>query len=310
MVQNDEGAHDMSAPDSEFDGEAAHVGETAPRTAGGRLKAAREARGMSLEQLSSETRIPQRHLETIETGDFANLPARTYAVGFARTYAKQVGLDSREIVDQVRQELGAEDPSERRADRDGKFEPGDPARVPSRGLVLLSALALVLLLSGGFLFYRTYFIAGSGPGSILTAEQQREAAAKALEERLAARGEGDAAAADGPTGGPVVFTALQDDTWVKFYDANGDQLMQKQMSEGETYTVPADADGPQIWTGRPFALAITVGGQEVPKLSEEDEIMKDVPVSAEALLARGRAPDSGTDAADDAEAVNADTTAG
>jgi hypothetical protein len=86
--------------------------------------------------------------------------------------------------------------------------------------------------------------------------------------------------------GPVVFTALQDDTWVKFYDANGEQLMQKQMAKGESYTVPADAEGPQIWTGRPYALAITIGGRSVPKLSEEDEIVRDVPVTAEALLAR------------------------
>jgi len=285
MVQSNESGQDLSAPDDDMVNDVTEVEDTEPRTAGGRLRAAREARGMSLEQVASETRIPQRHLQTIETGDFANLPARTYAVGFARTYAKTVGLDDKDIVEQVRHELGVEDPSERRVDREGKLEPGDPARVPSRGLVLLSMLAIALLLSGGFLFYRTYFVAGSGPGSILTAEQQREAAAAELEERMAARGEGAGGAAG--AGGPVVFTALEDDTWVKFYDANGEQLMQKQMAKGERYTVPADAEGPQVWTGRPFALSITVGGRSVPKLSEEDEIMKDVPVTAEALLARG-----------------------
>lgn len=288
MTETADGGHGVPAPDGDMVDEAVEAEETAPRTAGGRLKAAREARGMSLGQVAGETRIPQRHLETIESGDFANLPARTYAVGFARTYAKTVGLDDKDIVEQVRHELGVEDPAERRISREGKLEPGDPARVPSRGLVLLSILAVGLLLSGGFLFYRTYFIPGSGPGSLLTAEQQREAAAAALEERLAARGEEGQAAA--PTGGPVVFTALEDDTWVKFYDANGDQLMQKQMAKGERYTVPADAEGPQIWTGRPFALSITVGGRQVPKLSEEDEVMKDIPVSAEALLARGTEP--------------------
>ena len=29
---------------------------------------------------------------------------------------------------------------------------------------------------------------------------------------------------------------------------------------GETYTVPEDAEGPTVWTGRPDKLAITVGG--------------------------------------------------
>ena len=50
-----------------------------------------------------------------------------------------------------------------------------------------------------------------------------------------------------------------------------------------------EAAGPQVWTGRPDALAITVGGQPVPKLAEAERIMKDVPVTAAALLARGQA---------------------
>jgi hypothetical protein len=84
----------------------------------------------------------------------------------------------------------------------------------------------------------------------------------------------------------VLFTATADGIWVKFYDANGTQLMQKQMVQGESYTVPAEANGPKIWTGRPEALAITIGGHAVPKLADVQKTMKDVPVSAAALLSR------------------------
>jgi hypothetical protein len=86
--------------------------------------------------------------------------------------------------------------------------------------------------------------------------------------------------------GPVVFTALEDGVWVKFYDASGQQLLEKELARGESYTVPVEASGPKIWTGRPDALTITVGGRTVPKLAEAQVTMKDVPVSAEALLAR------------------------
>ena len=86
-----------------------------------------------------------------------------------------------------------------------------------------------------------------------------------------------------------MFTALEDGVWVKFYDRGGTQLLQKHMAKGERYTVPADADGPQIWTGRPDALAIEIGGKPVPKLAETQGIMKDIPVTAAALLARGAA---------------------
>jgi cytoskeleton protein RodZ len=260
-------------------------------SAGMRLRRAREKAKLSIEQIAAETRIPQRHIHTLESGDFARLPSRAYAIGFSRSYAKAVGLDAAEITDQVRGELARASDDQRGEGR--KYEPGDPARVPSRGLAWLTALAAVLLLVGGFSFYRSYFAPGLGPAP-LTDPAEEIAARPATATAQAA-----AATAAVPVGGEVVFTAIEDGVWVKFYDAAGAQLMQKEMAVGERYTVPADAEGPQVWTGRPDALRITVGGRDVPKLAEEQRIVRDVPVTASALLARndvaanGAAPAAG-----------------
>jgi cytoskeleton protein RodZ len=248
---------------------------------GDRLRLGREAAGMTLTQLSAATRIPERHLALMEKGEWAGLPAKTYATGFARTYAKVVGLDDRAIVEDVRAELASSHGSDR--GRVQTFEPGDPARVPSRGLALLSLLALVLLVAGGIAFYSRVLSPGEGPPSLLDEQRVADAKAKTRPARPAA------AAAQPAANAPVVFTALEDGIWVKFYDGSGAQLMQKQMAKGESYTVPTEATGPQVWTGRPDALAITVGGKPVPKLAEAEGIMKDVPVTAAALLARGQA---------------------
>lgn len=256
---------------------------------GAELRAAREARGLTLAQVAAETRIPQRHLQTIEEGNFAALPARTYAVGFSRTYAKLLDLDQEVVADTVRAELDAQEP--RQSSRPASFEPGDPARVPSSGLVWVVVAALLLLLAGGYFFMRTLFAPAAELPS-LVAQEEAERAAAAERQRVAAPAPGQTAAPSGP----VVFTALEDQIWVKFYDAGGRQLMQKIMAKGESFTVPADAEGPQIWTGRPDALAITVGGRPVAKLAEDDTVMRDVPVTAEALLARA-APAPGPAAA-------------
>ena len=248
---------------------------------GAQLRAAREAKGLTLEQLAAETRIPQRHLIAMEAGDFAKLPGRTYAVGFARTYAKTVDLDQDAIATGVRNEL---DVQSEEGHRPASFEPGDPARVPSRALGWFAAFAVLLLLAGGFFFFRTIFSpAGELPSLVDQQRQQQQAQQKA-----AARKAASAPATAVNPQGPVVFTALQPGIWVKFYDAAGKQLLQKQMAQGETYTVPADVQGPMVWTGRPDALAITVGGRAVPKLAEQQQVVKDVPVTAAALLARGR----------------------
>lgn len=250
-----------------------------PLGAGERLRAARVGRGLTLEQVAAQTRIPKRQLVMLEAGDFAGLPGRTYALGFSRTYAKLVGLDDDEIAAQVRAELnvGEYDPQGRPA----SFEPGDPARVPSRMLGWLSVLAVVLVLAGLFAFFRPYFSPAAQLPSLI--EQQQAGSREAQANRPLAGTPVTAAAA---ANGPVVFTATAERVWVKFSDAGGKQLMQKELALDESYTVPPDAAGPTLWTGRPEALAITVGGRPVPRLSDTQKIMKDVPVTPQALLER------------------------
>ncbi|HTN14823.1 MAG TPA: RodZ domain-containing protein [Sphingomonadaceae bacterium] len=248
--------------------------ELLPLSIGERLRAAREAKGMSIEQLSAETRITARHLSQLETNDFAGLPGRTYAVGFARTFARIVGLNDDAIAREVRAELSAMAPRE---SRPHTFEPGDPARVPSRALAWVSAVVAIGLFGALLFFVWTSFIAPSASLPWLTDETP------AVSEPAQVATQAAPAPA---TGGQVVFTALEDKVWVKLYDAGGRQLAQKELARGESYAVPGDAQSPQLWTARPDALAITVGGRAVPRLAEREGIVKDVPVSAEALLAR------------------------
>lgn len=241
---------------------------------GSRLARAREAAGHSRAQIAAITRIPERHLASIEKGDFAALPARTYAVGFARSYAKALGLDDAAIGAEVREELDQHAPEPPRRGIP-TFEPGDPARVPSARLAWISALAVLAAIMIGFVVWRSLFAPGGSLPSILPTETPTPAAVPA------------AAPVPAAPSGPVVFTALEDSIWVKFSDAAGNQLMQKQLARGESWTVPVDQPQVLIWTGRPEALAITIGGQAVPKLSDVQKTMKDVPVTAAALLGRG-----------------------
>ena len=146
----------------------------------------------------------------------------------------------------------------------------------------LALAAVVLLLLGGFFFMRTLFAPAAQLPSLVEQQEREQAEQLALRQRAAAA----ANRPDQQPAGPVVFTALEEGIWVKFYDAGGRQLMQKQMARGERYAVPQDAEGPQLWTGRPDALEITIGGRPVAPLAQEQRIMRDVPVTAEALLAR------------------------
>lgn len=253
-----------------------------PLTAGERLRAAREEQGLDLAHIAAETRIPLRHLEAIEAGEFNRLPSRTYSIGFARTYARTLRIDDREIANAVRDELA--EGYGRQSALGGGMEPGDPAKLPSAGLAWAGGIGALLLAIGVIAFYNTYFAAGTGPASLIIESEEPVSKAPAV-----ASAAGDAIAA--PSGainpeGQVVFTALEDNIWVRFYEDDGDQLFEAQMSAGDTFEVPSDAVAPLINTGRPDALSITIDGREVPKLSNEPVTIGDAPISAKALLAR------------------------
>ena len=258
--------------------------ETESASAGDRLRSAREARRLDLEHIAAETRIPVRHLESIESGSFDDLPSRAYAIGFARTYAKAVGLDEKSITDAVREELA--DGHARASAMAGGMEPGDPAKLPSAGLAWFGGFAAIVLAIGLISFFSSYFSAGSELPSLIAEDSSEVAPAQAQTELVSAAGQDTTSA----TGGPVVFTALEDNIWVRFYEDGGERLFEAQMSQGDRFELPRDAVEPRINTGRPDAFAITVGGREVPKLANQPVTIGDTPVSAAALLARADTP--------------------
>src|SRR5262245_44457031 len=65
---------------------------------GSTFKARREAKGLSLEQIATETRINTRFLDAIERDDFQVLPGGIFSRGFVRAYAEALGMDPNEAV--------------------------------------------------------------------------------------------------------------------------------------------------------------------------------------------------------------------
>lgn len=269
----------MDATDSETE----QLLQDRPDSPGVILRHAREQRGMSIGDVAEVTRVAQRQLEAIERSDFGALPGAPYAVGFARAYARAVGADEVAVARGVREELGLMETSQRHE----MFEPVDPARVPPRRLAWVAA-GIALMLAIIYAVWRTQFFAASTDQEIAD---------------LANRASVPAAVAPGPVAGPVqqepagpVVLTAQTAVWVRVYDQAGERLFEKEMAKGESYTVPLQANNPMILTGRPDALAVTVGGKPVAPLGPPEKTIVDVPISASALLARPAMPAPATQA--------------
>ncbi len=266
---------------------------------GQRLRSAREYAGLDLSDIAARTRIPLRHLVAIEASDYTKMPSSTYSIGFAKSYARAVGLDDSEIGRDLRVELGTMSPMD--AAHVNNYEPVDPTRIAPRWLAL-TALVLAGLVVGGYLLWRHYQAADAvspvidQPQIVGPVDNAPAAGNVALPTTdsgsttnvAASMGNSVIAPASGATG-PVVLTATGD-VWLRIYDANDKVLVEKVMKKGESYIVPADANNPQIRTGAAESLGVTVAGKTVAPLGSAQHMIKDVGISAAALLARPALP--------------------
>ena len=247
--------------------------ETDVPSVGERLRAAREEKGVSLEEIAAQTRIPRRHLESIESADWDKLPAPTYTIGFARSYATAVGLDRADIADQLRGEMGGARP----ATTTEVFEPADPARTMPKGLVIgaiLAVIVLVLLMS--WLSRRSL-------------DQSDEPATNAASTPAAPATQPPATPppAAPAAQGPVVLTATEA-VWFQVYEKGGATLFSGLLQPGQTYTVPATATAPLLKTGKPEALRVTVGSAAAPALGPAATTVSDVSLLPADLLRTGQ----------------------
>lgn len=111
------------------------------------LRAAREAMGKQITDVTQALRISVYHLEALENGRYTELPDAVYVYGFVRSYAGYLQLDADEMVRRVKLEFSPEIipdalpiPS----------APHDSPR-PSRNLLLLAMFLAVVVLGFWYL---------------------------------------------------------------------------------------------------------------------------------------------------------------
>ena len=244
---------------------------------GERLAAARLAAGLSLEDIALATRIPKRHLATIEADRTDDLPAIPYTLGFVRSFARQVGIDPEAAATEFRARLNAA-PSMRYIAPE-PYEPADPARVPPRWLALV-ALGVAILIGIVYAVWRS----GESDDARLAATTSDAPPAAVTPATTTNATPLATTPAPAPTG--LVSLTATAPVWVSIYEKNGPKLFEREMSAGQTFEVPAAAIDPRLRTSRPHMLTIKVGDTTVPPVGEPERLLVDQSLKASALLGR------------------------
>ena len=129
---------------------------------GEKLRLEREAHGIALRDISEQTRISMRYLEAIESDDYQRLPGGIFNRSFIRAYAKFVGFDEQEAIEEYTRTLREhgdtddDDPPKHHKSLVYTDDGNSPRRSPFATLLLaiLILAALSLAVWAGLHFYQ------------------------------------------------------------------------------------------------------------------------------------------------------------
>lgn len=135
---------------------------------GEKLRAAREDRGITISQVSEQTRIATHYLNAIEENDFSILPGGIFNKGFVRSFAKCVGVDEHEALSDYNElmasgESGGEEP--------GLYSPEvlTDGRGPSMASTVMLIVLILAVLIGGLVLAIYWLASGEEPAPVNTA---------------------------------------------------------------------------------------------------------------------------------------------
>ena len=240
---------------------------------GARLRQAREARGVSLRELSDQTRIARRYLEAIEQDDYKELPGGIFNRSFIKAYARAVGFNEAEAVSAYTEVARAhgEQPDELPTSRQHSriYMDGDNSRSP----VVTALLSLVILsiISLGIYAGLHYYQRRSAEQT--AAQTNAPAAATATtnpgtnDQTLPAQQQGapaspDPAAATSATGGlNVQIKAKGEEVWMRTRvdeESNSDGIL---AADQVRDFKPAERLSVQFSKSKAKAIEITINGR-------------------------------------------------
>ena len=248
-------------------------------TFGENLRREREMRGVSLEEISDVTKIGVRMLQALENDQFEKLPGGIFTRSFVRTYAKYLGLDEETVMAEFQLVAPA---SAQQADL-GRMSEQRPAKSSTGSRARLVALLVVLLvLAGGYAFYRyghwplrtppreARAVPGSAtPASSATNPSPGEplnAAQPSSTPKATAEAAPDAAT------GLVLQVAATERSWVAV-EIDGEPATQRTMEPNEIQTFHARSSFDLI-TGNAEGIILTLNGKTLDPLGHRGETKK------------------------------------
>ena len=220
---------------------------------GDTLAEARRQAGLTVTQVSQQTRIRESIINSIEHDDFTSCGGDFYARGHIRSIATAVGADPVPLIREYDEENGPPGGRLRAAE---VFEPATPIKIREPRPFGLGKVMVVLLLAViGFAVYHLVSTGGSHPTAASSTTHRPSASPKPSHSPAAT-------SATTPPAHPeavIKLTAVQD-CWVSLTNSSGKQLYQATVPAGSTMTW-RERHKVSMVIGNPVGIVLTVNGK-------------------------------------------------
>jgi cytoskeleton protein RodZ len=115
------------------------------------LKAIREEKGLSLKEISTQTRISVSVLDAIEKGKYHLLPEPVYTRGFIRTYAQLLEINSEDVLSSYNAYIDELEQSQQQVEKERRAEKSR-TRYTLAGvfIAVLLIMFIIFIMSSGF----------------------------------------------------------------------------------------------------------------------------------------------------------------
>lgn len=253
---------------------------------GAQLQAAREGRGLSVDEVSQILKLGVRQVEALEHGDWAGLPGPTFIRGFVRNYAKLVLLDPAPLMAQLDAVLEKPQPRLALPETSPATLPGERSQGRDHAVMFVGVGLVVIALGAYFLWPADLSPLRNGMQSVLalispaevppapaaqpepllppgaTTQDVLNPQAVAPADTPATQPQEPVAGAAPVAGAPVLRLVFDRESWVEVRDGDGKVLLSQQGTVGSEQVV--DGKGPfAVVIGNAAGVRLQLRGQPV-----------------------------------------------
>ncbi len=273
------------------------------------LREAREAQGLTLAQVENATRINQRFLAALESGEYGALPTPVHVRGYLRNYARFLQLDPLPLLERYEVTRAPDGAQPERTEWESA--PGQPLQTPdnqpffnpinfdiagrrrdSESLMRL-AIIVALLVFIGLAVNRFFFSNQGGDDDVASAVSAILGNEEALpagtpeaaitlspgDEPIVSTSRNESAAAPTPTRPRLPATMeeialrleITERTWMRV-TIDGEVVFEGQGRRGESYEWTAQ-EAASVYTGNAIGIFVTINGIELGKLGGRSQIV-------------------------------------